>query len=197
MSIDMTRGIIASKMMPEDVLCESFIHPDGTIHTVAFLNGLPIPYETFGLLMCFRIGPRSTQMVVEKLGTPSTVRGDLRGTDLPLEHRAMLYALWTGATLDAHHQFNIRYGVGYAAFRAVEGLFDSLIGGRTTPEAYAMFGEVMDRADESYRSSLVDPTPVSVVFESFDLNDHALVTNKLGHKGLKRGDDFGADEGVL
>lgn len=193
MSIDLTRGIIASKMMPEDVLCESFIHPDGTVQTVVFLNGLPIPYETFSLLMCFRIAPKSTQMVVQKLGTPPSIHGG----DLPLEHRAMLYALWMGATLDTHHQTNVNYGVGYAAYQAVSRLFDHLLGGKDINESYALFGQVMDRADESYRSSLVDPTPVSVVVESFDLNDHAFVANKLGHKGFERADNFGADECVL
>lgn len=191
----LARGTIASMMDPSVALIES-AKIEGEIETVAFVNGMPMPYETFSMLMLFRMAPKATSQIWLRQGVTQH-----EGGKLPKWHAERLVRLVPNASLlPATHRSNAASsGVGYAAWCAVRDLYDlAAYGDRSadTSVVLTQFATLMDRIDESYVSSLIDPPEVSV--ETFDFDDDGLVTKQFaddGFDGLFK--PFGTDNSCI
>ena len=176
----LSRGIIASMMDPSIALIES-ANIDGRVETFAFVNGMPMPYETFSMLMLFRMAPKATSQIWLRQGVCQ-----FHGGKLPQYHTERLVRLVPNASLlPAKHRDNAESGVGHAAWCAVRDLYDLAAygdGSKDASAAFTDFGAMMERIDESYISSLIDPPMLSV--ETFDFDDDGLVTKQFADDGF-------------
>lgn len=166
------RGMISSMMDPTIALVET-IKVEDKLLSVAFVNGMPMPYETFSLFMLFRMAPRATGNIMMRQGVSQA-----KGANLPSCHVDRLLALVPNKSIlpEPHRQYAEEKGLGYTAWLATTNLYDLAATGETS-EALNRFRTMMARIDESYVSSLVDPREMSV--EAFNLNNNRVVSDKL------------------
>lgn len=181
----LNRGIIASMMSPETALIETVLTKNGQM-SVAFVNGMPIPYETFSLLMLHRMAPKSVNSIMIQQNV-----SQLSGFKLPPYHINALNRLigsWSRIPTTYHELSKNKNGNASfttAAQIAVNNLFDRAAygenGGADGKTGFALFGAMMGRIEESYESSLLDPPEIS---GALDLDDDGSVVEEFSNDGL-------------
>lgn len=169
----LSRGIIASMLDPETALVET-ISVNGRLMSIAFVNGMPMPYETFSMLMLFRMAPNSVSLIYTQQGVPIQHGG---GSTLPHVHQQRLHDLIRKHDrLPAGYRLPAIEGFGSAAWDAVKSLYDRVANATDPSVAHENFRAMLTRIDDSYRNSLVDPQVMSA--EAFDFNDDRVVADQ-------------------
>lgn len=164
------RGIVASMMAPDTALVET-ISVNGKIQSVAFVDGVPMPYETFSMLMLYRMAPKSVGLICTTQGAGATLSSSGK---LPPVHLARLNGLIQDhRRLPSKHHLTAISGLGAVAWEVVKALYDRAACSSDPKSAHAAFAAMMARIEESYESSLLDPQIISV--EAFDFNDDRIV----------------------
>lgn len=177
----LARGVIASMLDYETALIET-LAVEGDIITVAFVNGMPMPYETFSMLMLYHMAPNAVSQIYARQGLTSNVNSgpfDMAGganLPMPTVHQQRLYDL-----IRRENRIPTRYHVegGFvaAASKAVGELFRNVASSDTNTKAsHDNFTKMMTRIEESYASSLLDPQIMSV--EAFNFDDDGLVADQ-------------------
>lgn len=159
---------------------------EGEIITVAFVNGMPMPYETFSMLMLYRMAPSAVAQIYLNQGMRLNVNGGPiehvrdtpTGSQLPTVHQQRLYDLIRREDrIPSKYRIVGADGFATAAWGAVDQLFSNVaFSGGDSRSSHDNFTKMMMRIEESYASSLLDPQIMSV--EAFNFDDDGLVTDQ-------------------
>lgn len=170
----LARGIVTSMMFEESALVES-VSVNGEIMSVAFVNGMPMPWETFSMLMLYRMAPNAVANIYDQ---QKQAQNDKRSY-LPDVHVQKLHRLIRrDARLPAIHKPGVGEDLVSKAEKAVGALYSRVANTHPTDMkiCHDAFTEMMVRIEECYANSLIDPQIMSA--EVFNFDDDGIVADQ-------------------
>ncbi len=174
----LARGIITSMMFEETALVES-VSVNGEIMSVAFVNGMPMPWETFSMLMLRRMAPNAIADIYDR---QKQAQIELRGY-LPHVHEQRLQRLIRDDSRLPGHYRDMTKSLSDKAWDAVNKLYGRVADIHAdTKVCHDAFTEMMVRIEECYTNSLIDPQIMSA--EVFDFNDDGIVADQFRDNSL-------------
>lgn len=169
----LARGIVTSMMFEETALVES-VSVNDEIISVAFVNGMPMPWETFSILMLYRMAPNAVTDIFDRQKQAEHANRGL----LPHVHVQKLHRLIRrDARLPGIHRGDIGEHFETKAWKAVNALYSRVADAHTDMKVcHDIFTEMMMRIEENYANSLVDPQIMSA--EVFNFDDDGIVADQ-------------------
>lgn len=172
----LARGIVTSMMFEETALVET-VSVNGEIMSVAFVNGMPMPWETFSMLMLFRMAPNAVSDVYNR---QNQAMNDKR-TTLPHVHEQKLHRLIRDRKrLPSFYRDKSLPDMAWTAVNLLYGRVADA--DPDTKVCHDAFTEMMVRIEESYANSLIDPQIMSA--EVFNFDDDGIVTDQFRDNSL-------------
>lgn len=155
-----TAGCIVSMMDDERPFIHSFTNGE-RVQTIAFVNGLPIPFNLFVLILCTRMAPNRVAAQV-----PTRVRASERIILTDDENRR-LAKFWRGIDLSAEMRERVAATQdGWDEWKPVDAaktVVNLMLSKHMTGEdetSRERYVELIQKIDEDYAASLIDPRMV-------------------------------------
>jgi hypothetical protein len=147
------RGSVVSIIDKEKPVIETFTDGDGVV-TVAFLHGIPIPFNTFMTYMAIRFAPKRSEAML-----PGHFRG---GKFWPPENEIeVINRVWNKVDMPSEmRELIARQDTADTIFGIVQQLYAAVLAPDGEEEMAAAFKTFIRRIDEDYTSSLIDPIEI-------------------------------------